>query len=140
MEIAEQVRLKLHGVDFPTVSFNALKQRTDNETPINISIVPKVFYPKEFPNQFKIIQDVALVCDEYFTIELVGIGNFELAENISDEQRAHFVNNNAPAIMFPFVRAFISTLTSSVGFLTGTIIIPPHFFNGQLEEYVEPEK
>ncbi len=40
---------------------------------------------------------------------------------------------NAPAIMFPYVRAFLSTITSSFGKATGTIIIPAQTFTGELD-------
>jgi len=133
MEVSEQVRLKFHGVDFPSVNFSASKPRDDASSPINISITPKVFYPKDIPNQFKIIQDVKLTCEGYFDFDAIAIGNFEIDLSTDETQRTNFINSNAPAIMFPYVRAFISNFTSSIGYLTGTIIIPPHFFKGQLE-------
>ena len=46
--------------------------------------------------------------------------------------RSTFINTNAPAIMFPYIRSFISTLTSNVGNVTGTLNIPPQFFKGNL--------
>jgi len=45
-----------------------------------------------------------------------------------------FVNINAPAIMFPYVRAFITTLTTNLGNVTSPLIIPTQFFKGELEE------
>jgi preprotein translocase subunit SecB len=45
-----------------------------------------------------------------------------------------FVDINAPAIMFPYVRAFITTLTTNLGNVTSPLIIPTQFFKGELEE------
>lgn len=57
----------------------------------------------------------------------------ELVQNL----KKSFVNTNAPAIMFPYVRAFIAMLTSNLGNVTGALNIPPQFFKGDLEELVD---
>jgi preprotein translocase subunit SecB len=36
--------------------------------------------------------------------------------------------------MFPYVRAFITTLTTNLGNVTNPLIIPTQFFKGELEE------
>ena len=36
--------------------------------------------------------------------------------------------------MFPYVRAFITTLISNLGNVTGTLVIPTQFFQGDLPE------
>ena len=88
---------------------------------------------KDFPNEFKIVQEIKLTSENYFDLFIVGIGSFELIGEIKDELKKNFVNLNAPAIMFPYLRSFISTLTSNLGQSTGTLTIPPQFFKGELE-------
>ncbi len=54
---------------------------------------------------------------------------------MDDEKKKNFINANAPAIMFPYIRAFVTTLTSNIGLGMAPIVIPPHFFKGALEDY-----
>jgi preprotein translocase subunit SecB len=44
-------------------------------------------------------------------IEIFVIGYFEFNKDISEKEKDIFFNINAPAILFPYIRAFISTLT-----------------------------
>lgn len=133
MEIAKQIKLKFYGVDFPIVNLNSTNPVLESEDPIKINIAPKVYFPKETPNIFKIIQEVSLSSEGYFELFILAVGSFELDETLSEDIKQSFINTNAPAIMFPYIRAFISTLTSNVGNATGSIIIPPHFFRGEIE-------
>lgn len=138
MEIANQIKLQFLGVDFPVVNLNSDQPfvlSKDNE--INMSVVPKVFYPNLDQTVFKIIQEVSLSAEGYFDLFVVAVGTFQLDFSIDDTTKKQFVNTNAPAIMFPYVRSFIATLTTNLGNVTGTMHIPPQFFNGDLEEVEE---
>ena len=69
MEFADQIQLKFHGVDFPVINLkseNAFIQSPENR--INIDIKPKVFYPLEQPDYFKIIQEVTLSSSNFFDL------------------------------------------------------------------------
>lgn len=135
MEVADQIQLKFHGVDFPVINLksdNPFVQSPDNI--INLIITPKVFYPKNQPDLFKIVQQINLSCENYFELSIVSVGTFELKADVDVNLKKSFVNNNAPAIMFPYLRAFISTLTSNIGNVTSPLIIPTQFFKGELEE------
>ena len=79
--------------------------------------------------------DISLVANEFFELSLIAIGHFKFDNDIEESQKKDFVNANAPAIMFPYVRAFITTLTSNLGSVTMPIILPTQFFNGELEEF-----
>ena len=48
--------------------------------------------------------------------------------NISDPQNSKFLTENAPAIVFPYIRAYISTLTTQAG-ISG-IILPTMNLSG----------
>lgn len=134
MEVSNQPRLLFNGVDFVNISFNTVKQY-DNNTAIDLKIEPKVFYPENDNTTFKIVMEVLASCQDYFYLNVVGVGNFELDKEFNDDKlKKVFVNTNAPAIMFPYVRSFIATLTANIGNITGTLTIPTQFFQGDLPE------
>jgi preprotein translocase subunit SecB len=135
VEVADQIQLKFHGVDFPVINLkseNPFVQSPGNI--INIDIKPKVFYPTEQPDYFKIIQEVTLSSSNFFELFIISVGTFELKANVDENLKKVFVNINAPAVMFPYVRAFITTLTTNLGNVTSPLIIPTQFFKGELEE------
>ena len=55
-------------------------------------------------------------------IELKSEGYFEFEKNITDDERKVFFNMSAPAILFPYIRAYISALTSLSGI--NPVILP----------------
>ncbi len=135
MEVADQIQLKFHGVDFPVINLKSENPFVQSpRTIINIDIKPKVFYPTEQPDYFKIIQEVTLSSSNFFELFIISVGTFELKANVDENLKKVFVNINAPAIMFPYVRAFITTLTTNLGNVTSPLIIPTQFFKGELEE------
>lgn len=134
MDIGEQVKLTFHGVDILNVHFSAKVAQRGKDLSVNINCVPRVFYPEDNERLFKIVMKVELEDEERFTLSLDAIGNFEINDDLTPELKAKFVNSNAPAIMFPYVRSFISTLTSNMGNTIETLVIPTYFFNGDIEE------
>lgn len=138
MSTETQIKLKFISVDFPVVNFSSEKQFLgDGE--IHIDIEPKVYFPKDDPKHFKIIQEVNVLVKDTFKIFIIAIGNFELSDVKDEKLRKSFINLNAPAIMFPYIRSFISTLTSNLGDVTGTLNIPPQFFKGELPLVTEDD-
>ena len=140
MEVKHQTLLNFSGVDFVNVNVHIQNPIPHDQNPTaDLGLIPKVFYPKERPNEFIIIFDIKLVCKTYFNISIVAFGFFALPEYKGTDIREEkdFININAPAIMFPYVRSFISTLTGNLGTNFKTMIIPPHFFKGDLEEHKE---
>ncbi len=134
MEVGKQTKLHFDGVDFIQVNVNVIK-RLEGEIDLESNINPKVFYPANDPSRFTIIFDVSIISKDFFNIAIIAFGHFRLDENIPEgEIKKAFVNTNAPAIMFPYVRAFITTLTANLGAGVAPLIMPPHFFKGQLEE------
>lgn len=144
MEIQEQIKLRFSGVDFQSVQFASTKQYNNEEdkdlSPIKIEISPTAFIPKGISNMFSIIMYVDIEAQGYFNLTISAIGNFELdKEDISDDVRKSFINANSTAIMFPYVRAFISMFTSNLGGVMNRILLPTRFFKGDLEVIYEPD-
>ena len=140
MEIKHQPRLTFHGVDFVNVHFDS-KEYYNQKNQIDFNIAPKVMYSrnKDDDKIFRIIMEVVLNCKDFFKLSLTAVGAFELEKAINDDLKKTFINANAPAIMFPYVRSFISTLTGNLGNITGVLNIPTQFFKGELEEFNSEE-
>jgi len=132
MEVNKQTKLTFKGVDILNVNFKAISPR-EGEVKIDIKCEPKVFYPLDHKNLFKIVMDIELKDIRFFEIFITAVGTFELDSELDNNLRKIFVNSNAPAIMFPYIRSFISTLTANLGSVVGTLIIPTQFFKGELE-------
>jgi len=140
MEVSNQPKLRFQGVDIVRINFDIVQQY-DNKTSIDFNVEPKVFYPNDDSLFFKILMDVSLKCEGFFELSLVGIGNYELDKDFNDENlKKTFVNSNAPAIMFPYIRSFVSSLTSQMGNATGNITIPTQFFHGELSEIQDTQE
>ena len=133
MEIKQQTRLNFLGIDIVNVQFQS-EAPYNPEEEIKLTIDSKVHFPKEEPDSFSIVMTVLAECPASFTLNVGCIGRFILDSGAEEAMRKAFVNLNAPAIMFPYVRSFISTMTANMGNSVITLTIPPHFFKGQLEE------
>lgn len=71
--------------------------------------------------QFHININVDIVNNkDSFAIKMLGVGIFEF-EDIEDEILRTFISVNGPAIIFPYIRAFISSYTALSGFDTVTL-------------------
>ena len=53
--------------------------------------------------------------DNSIIIEIVILGFFEFDSNLTEAQKKSFFDTNAPAILFPYVRAYVGSLTSLSG-------------------------
>lgn len=136
MEVKEQIKLTFHGVDIFNVQFFS-ENPMDNSKNIDLNIIPRVFYPDNVSLEFKIIFEVTVKSEGFFNLSMQAVGHFSIEKEVDDRVKKNFVNVNAPAIMFPYIRSFITTFTSSLGNSTGSIVLPPHFFKGELEEIVQ---
>lgn len=136
MEIKEQIKLRLKGIDFPVVQIKSIQpfiESDDNK--LKVSITPQVFIPQDSNNTFKIIINVVISGDDHFTMSVVGVGSFELSkEDITEDERNNFINANSIAIVFPYVRSFIANISSNLGSnITTPITLPVQFFHGKIE-------
>lgn len=132
MEIKEQNKLSFEGVDIIHVEFEA-HQRFDRSQEVEIEVDTKVFFPSDNDTLFNLLFDIKLHNEEYFNLEVRAISFFKTSEDIDKELKDNFINTNAPAIVFPYLRAFISTFTSNIGSTIGTFTIPPHIISGPIE-------
>lgn len=136
MEITNQPRLTFEGVDILEVNYSS-KKRFSGKDEINVSCSPYAILPKDKKNTFYIIMDVKVSSDDYFDLSLKAIGMFKLSEDINETLKKQLVNINAVAIMFPYVRAFISTFSANTGSIIGSLTLPAQFFRGNLDIFNE---
>lgn len=140
MEVKIQPILKFLGIDIANVNVSLQNPfNHDEKPPIELSVIPKVFYPENRPDDFTIITELKVSSKDYFNIDIVAFGNFSLNRPSNDKEVKPFIDVNAPAIMFPYVRAFLSTLTANLGAGFPPIILPPQIFQGELEVLVAPK-
>lgn len=140
MEVQRQDKLHFRGVHIKSVHYDSF-EAFDFQEGIKMSVDAKLRYSGISADDFSILMKITLNAEKYFLLELEGEGLFEVKMAQNDkEKRQSFINNNAPAIMFPYMRAFISSFTANCGGgLIPTLTIPPQFLSGNLE-IVESEK
>lgn len=136
MTVERQENLKFKGVNFISLNYNCNKPHEEED--IDMDIIPSIFLHQN-SETFEIIMNVKISAEGSFEITTTAIGTFVIL-NPGEEYRHNFMNVNAPAIMFPYVRSFLSTITASFGKTTGTIIIPAQTFSGELEVINPPPK
>jgi preprotein translocase subunit SecB len=131
MPVKNQSRLNFTGVDIHSVNVMIYNPYVNAE--IKHIIIPKILLDNDKPDYFRIIMDVNIESEDFFKIDVSLSGQFILNMEAEDEHKKVFMHVNAPAILFPYVRSFISTLTANLGSSTGTITIPPQIFKGDIE-------
>lgn len=73
-------------------------------------------YLSDEESLFKYEMSVGIEDDnKYLNIQIVASGLFEFDKNLTNLEKQAFFSVNAPAILFPYVRAYITTLTSLSG-------------------------
>lgn len=132
MDIKPQSKLSFHGVDFPIVNFHVEDFKLHEELDWTTTIVPKAILSKKEPEQFKIFFELNVSKKDYFNLFVVAVGHFSFGSDLDDQTKNALLNTNAPAILFPYVRSFVSTFSSNVGSIIQPILLPPHFFRGNI--------
>lgn len=137
MEVTQQSKLRFIGVNI--INLHYTLGTPSSEENIELLVDAKVFYPDSQPKMFSILMDLTLRSKAGLAMDIQAVGEFivDAADVEQDDLKKQFVNVNAPAIMFPYVRSFISTFTSNLGHFIKPIILPSQFFAGELKEHKE---
>jgi preprotein translocase subunit SecB len=86
---------------------------------INFKPAGKYFVSK---NRFRLQLGLHVLNDSgLLTIELDAIADYEIKGSDDGQKLSNFFYINAPAILFPYIRAYISTLTTLSGIPTVTL-------------------
>lgn len=105
----EKAAFKLDGYHFTKAS---LDFNIPNDAELNISFNPKgMFYVKEA--RYDLVFDVTVECSETDTevIKVSCEASFSFGNKVSIEDIPDYFYPNSLAIVFPYVRAFVSTIS-----------------------------
>lgn len=124
MEITQRASFQLHGFTIPEFTF---KEAPTEYTQIDIKLFPSGVYNDKTGEYTLVIAFFAKAHKEN-TTESIDLLNgflkaiFEIDEHPSIEYIPHFFYQNSLAILFPYIRAFISNITLQAG--TRLLILP----------------
>lgn len=109
------------------VAFELNKEFKEEAISINFNITKNIVFNAEKPDVAYVTIETAVfenaVENNYpFSLNVSIEGKFEV-QGASEEEREYLVNNNAVAILFPYVRALISTYTANAN--VPPLILPP---------------
>jgi preprotein translocase subunit SecB len=136
MELKQQNSLIFKGVDIISTNFTAEKA-SDGEEALELNVNCGVSYDPDGLS-FAILMSAEIKSIDYFKLEVSAVGHFKAKKKIDLDYKNEFINTNAPAIMFPYVRSFISTFSANCGKSLKQITLPTQFFKGELNEIVNP--
>ncbi len=114
------MKIQLDNWKVKNLSFSAIndEKRKDNAFSLNTGN----FFPEDEPNKFGVIFNIEIK-DKSFDLNFESVFIFSLNNEITEEFKvSDFPKINAPAIAFPYLRAYISNLTLQSGFQP--IILP----------------
>lgn len=99
-----------------------LDPSVDINKKMNVEITPQSFTLDE-DHIYKLQIDTKVSnTDNQFSVFVSIIGTFEFDSDLTAESKDKFFRINAPALLFPYIRAYISTLTSLSGMVP--VILP----------------
>lgn len=132
----EQPQLRFSGVDVIMVNYEAQRPTAGAEG-VNLvyTITPEVVITDSTETglfQFSLFMHVEVTAEGFFSLKADMVSVFFCDANLEEDKRKRFINNSAPSIMFPYVRAFISTFTANIGLSFSPVILPPQFFDEDL--------
>ncbi|MEZ0607675.1 protein-export chaperone SecB [Fibrella sp. WM1] len=123
------VRSTFQFIDFLVVESHLSLRRAD-EYDFQLSIIPSGEIHSS-TGQFELrLQVEATDANQQAEIKVVTLATFTYA-NIPEPQSSKFLTENAPAIVFPYIRAYISTLTTQAGI--DPIVLPTMNLSGMAD-------
>jgi preprotein translocase subunit SecB len=127
------MKSQLNFVNFVVSNFLFQKNHTEKKEQI-FEIIPQAVISRK-NKQFHINIDLEIIDTEnQFNLKMVCVGIFEY--DVKEENTLlNFLSVNGPAIVFPYIRSFVSSFTALSGF--DTITLPTLNLSGYKETLVE---
>jgi preprotein translocase subunit secB len=130
MEKQNKIHLKKTFVK--SVNFEYKKNITGDELDISVNIRKEPIFKEGIDNEYFILFK-GVFENEIFDLEIEFVAIFGTSEAIDDNfKKSTFVKINSPAIAFPYLRSFISTLTLNAGL--PPLILPAYNFTKENED------
>ncbi|WP_316778447.1 protein-export chaperone SecB [Pedobacter antarcticus] len=99
---------------FTVVNFN-IERKPIKQTKGEIDIEPSGVIDRKSKN-FSLILNVKVKDkNDSFNLSLTSIGSFLFRDDMTSKELSNYFLTNAPAIIFPYVRAYISSVTALSG-------------------------
>ena len=115
-----------------SVNFEYKKNITGDELDISVNIRKEPIFKEGIDNEYFILFK-GVFENEIFDLEIEFVAIFGTSEAIDDNfKKSTFVKINSPAIAFPYLRSFISTLTLNAGL--PPLILPAYNFTKENED------
>lgn len=127
------MKSQLNFVNFVVPKFLFEKIQVDQQKSI-FEIIPQAVISRK-NKQFHINIDLEIIdIENSFNLKMICVGIFDY--DIEDESLLlNFLSVNGPAIVFPYIRSFVSSFTSLSGF--DTITLPTLNLLGHKERLIE---
>lgn len=115
--------MNIHFIDTKVISLSLKRIKTENVDNFKLSFSPAFSDSEGERNTFLIIFELFLKIEDDFNLSVEYGAKFLADDDIDEEfKESHFVKVNAPAIAYPFLRAYIGNFTLNSGF--SPIILP----------------
>lgn len=128
-KISNQNAIRLEAIKFPEFNFRnpelVFSVSSSEQKELDMDVSYKILFSKKKKNTFVVKFDLELHSkeDEKFKSKLVMAAIFETEQDMDDDfKKSDFVQLNAPAIAFPYLRSFVTTVTTLAGYKP--IILP----------------
>jgi len=133
MEDSQKAKFQLVSFFVPETHISCSSEKSGED--YNIAIQPSGEIDKQ-SNIFRVIIEFQLrSSDDLFKCNIKSIGNFKFEQSISKEQIPDYFYSNAPAILFPYIRAYINTLTGLYGY--NPVVLPLLNLSSIKDKFIE---
>lgn len=131
----KQNKIYLKRTFVKSVNFEYKKDSTEDELDTLVNIKKEPIFKEGIDNEYIILFDGSFE-NEIFDLKIEFLAIFGTSEKIdADFKKSTFVKSSSPAIAFPYLRSFISTLTLNAGL--PPLILPAYNFtreSGEIDE------
>lgn len=114
------LKFKYYRIGKSKIELDIKAPRIEGDTEISIINTTR----RLSDNEYEIELDTTVVNDsKTMDIQVSMTGYFDVNPDLDEDKKELLIKMNAPAIMFPYIRAYISSLTGLSGLVP--VIIPP---------------
>lgn len=136
----EEVELHLQGLQVKKVTFDSGKAEYGTGGRWNTTMKIKEGNINEEESTFIIQFNLSLINnDKDFSVNIIADGIFKTNAKIDSEfKKSLYIRANAPAIVFPYLRTFVSTLILNAGY--HPVILPSYNFINMAKQREKEEE